>query len=99
MSPDSSVNQSRFSRLRSVTGSALTTSLLTPKRMWIGPALTAVVIVVVGWMAHRSVEDSVKTNVAEQLQALLSADLATLEFWFEERRIDARSMARMKRVT
>ncbi|EMI46116.1 serine/threonine protein kinase [Rhodopirellula sp. SWK7] len=99
MSQDSSLNQSRVSRLRSATGSVLTQSLLSPKRMWIGPALTAIVIAVVGWMAHRSVEDSVKTNVAEQLQALLSADLATLEFWFEERRVDARSMARMKRVS
>ncbi|WP_404309495.1 serine/threonine protein kinase [Neorhodopirellula lusitana] len=99
MSQDSSVNQSRISRLRSLTGAALTTNLLTPKRMWLGPALTAIVIAIVGWMAHRSVESSVKTNLAEQLQALLNADLAILEFWFEERRIDARSMARMKRVS
>ncbi len=52
MSQDSSLNQSRVSRLRSATGSVLTQSLLSPKRMWIGPALTAIVIAVVGWMAH-----------------------------------------------
>ncbi|QDV24190.1 hypothetical protein [Aureliella helgolandensis] len=73
MSQNSSVNQSRFSRLRSATGAALTTNLLTPQRMWIGPALTAIVIVVVGWMTGRSVEDAVKTNLAEQLQVLLNA--------------------------
>lgn len=99
MSQNPSLNQSRFSRLRSMTGSTLTTGLLARKRMWIGPALTAIVIAVVGWMTHRSVEQSVKSNLGEQLQTLLDADVATLEFWFEERRIDARSMARMKRVS
>ena len=81
MNQDSSLTQSRFSRFRSATGSALTTGILSRKRMWVGPALTAVVIAAVGWMTHRSVEDSVKTNVGEQLQALLSADVAALEFW------------------
>ncbi|WP_442508592.1 serine/threonine protein kinase [Novipirellula sp. SH528] len=99
MSQNKSFTRSRFSRFRSMTGSTLTTGLLTRKRMWIGPALTAIVIAVVGWMTHRSVEQSVKTNLGEQLQTLLDADVATLEFWFEERRIDARSMARMKRVS
>jgi len=67
--------------------------------MWLGLALTAIVIAAVGWMTERSVEDAVKTNLAEQLQVLLNAKLATLEIWFEERRVDARSMARMKRVS
>ena len=99
MSQEISFAQSRLTRFKSLTGSALTTGLLSHKRMWIGPALMAIVIAVVGWMTHRSVEHSVKTNLGEQLQTLLEADVATLEFWFEERRIDARSMARMKRIS
>ena len=59
MNQDSSLTQSRFSRFRSATGSALTTGILSRKRMWVGPALTAVVIAAVGWMTHRSVEGRV----------------------------------------
>lgn len=93
-----SKGESHVSRVRSAAKSLLTTGLFDRKRLWIGPALTAILILVVGWWANRSVETAVKTNLAGQLQALLNADVAALEFWFEERRIDARSMARTNQV-
>ena len=94
-----SKGESHVSRVRSAAKSLLTTGLFDRRRLWIGPVLTAVLILAVGWWANRSVETAVKTNLAGQLQALLNADVAALEFWFEERRVDARSMARMKRVS
>ncbi len=98
MNQQTSNTQSRFSRAATFTGSSLTGSVLSHKRLWVGPALTAVLIIAVGWWANRSVENAVQANVAGQLQALLEADTAALEFWLEERRVDARSTARMNRV-
>ena len=63
-----------------------------------GPALTAVVITVVGWMTHRSVERAVKTNLAEQLSTLLNADVAALDFWLSGQRASSIALARDDRV-
>ncbi len=97
-STTSQFSQSRVSRLASATGSALTTALYSRRGFWIGPALAGVVLAVVGWWTHRSIEDAVRTNLAGQLQTLLNADVEALKFWIAGQRADAVSLASDKRV-
>ncbi len=76
----------------------MTSDLLARKRMWLGPALFAVVVAVIGWITSRSVENAVKTNLAEQLSTLVEADVAALEFWLSGQRANAIVLAADDRV-
>lgn len=76
-----------------ITGTAWTTGLVLGRRLWIGPAVTAVIIAIVGWWTYRLVERSVKSNLAEQLSTLLNADVAALQFWLAEQKMDADRLA------
>ena len=98
MSQQSSTSQSRFPRLASGNASSLTSAMFSRKRLWIGPAVTAVLIAIVGWWTHRSVENAVKTNLAGQLQTLLDADVAALELWLAGQRANAMVLASDNRV-
>lgn len=82
--------------------SAVTTGLWDRKRLWIGPALTAVVIVAVGWWTQMTVEDEARRILPGQLQALLDADIAALEIWLKGQQADAETLAgddRIRRLT
>ncbi|MGI9471361.1 MAG: protein kinase domain-containing protein [Rubripirellula sp.] len=70
-------------------GTVLTTGMLAGRRLWLGPALTALVVTVVGWWTYRVVERSVKSNLAIQLNTLLDADVAAMKFWLGEQEMDA----------
>ncbi len=93
MSQIDSHSESHVSRLKSVAGSALSISLRASKHLWIGPAFTAVLIAIVGWWTHSSVESAVKTNLASHLQALLDADVAAMDLWLAEKKSDVRALA------
>ncbi|WP_235934745.1 serine/threonine protein kinase [Candidatus Laterigemmans baculatus] len=87
----SSTSASRITHLRR-TVSSVTADSLSGKRLWIGPALTGLLIAVTGWWAHRLVEREMKANLAGQLQALLDTEVAALEIWLADQRADAESL-------
>jgi len=98
MSHSASTSKTHISRLKSVAGSALTASLRVRKHLWLGPALTTVVVAAVGWWTMRSVETSVKANLASQLQSLLNADVAGLELWLTDQRSETLALGEDEEV-
>ncbi|MCG6158482.1 serine/threonine protein kinase [Rubinisphaera margarita] len=98
MSRIASTSRTHVSRLKSVAGSALTASLRVRKHLWLGPALTTIVVAAVGWWTMRSVETSVKANLASQLQSLLNADVAGLELWLTDQRSETMALGEDDRV-
>lgn len=63
------------------------------RQLWLWPLVAALLLSVVGWMLYRTVENSLRANVASQLQAILDADLAALDVWLNMQRHRAQDTA------
>ncbi|WP_413432187.1 serine/threonine protein kinase [Crateriforma spongiae] len=93
-----SVLGSRASRIKNVATSALSNLVFTRRRLWTWPLIAAVILFLVGWFTHRHVERQVEHTLAQQLQALLNADVAALKIWLDVREADAESLGHDERV-
>jgi tRNA A-37 threonylcarbamoyl transferase component Bud32 len=63
------------------------------RQLWLGPLITAGVLAVVGWLLYRTVERSLQNTLADELQTILQADLATLDLWLGAQRDNASALA------
>ena len=51
------------------------------------------ILVSIAIFGVRQVEQDTKVNLVEQLQSTLKANIATLKFWFKEKKLDAEVIA------
>jgi len=78
-----------------ITWASLSSARLFFKRqLWIWPLLAAVMLGVVGYFVKRAVDQSLKENLASQLQVVLNADVAALQEWFQTQEKLAQAAAR-----
>src|SRR5262249_35273090 len=78
---------------KSVIRSAVMTSLLMRKQLWIWPVLAAVILGICGWLVSRSVEDALRERRIAALTTILDADVAALQIWIAEQIKDAELIA------
>ena len=81
------------SSAKSILRSAAVSNLFHRRALWIWPAVSAVLLVLVGWFIRSVVEQSMKDNMSGHLQALLNADVTALNNWLESRESDAAAIA------
>ena len=68
------------------------------RRLWLWPLIAALVLGVVGWWAHRQVNNATQNELGSRLRTVLMADVAALRLWFAEQQADARAFAVDSRV-
>src|SRR5262249_25305592 len=67
-------------------------------REWIVPLAAATVVVAVGWWAHQTVQRGLKQALRGELQAILDADVAALQYWMRSQQGIAETAAGDPRV-
>jgi hypothetical protein len=65
------------------------------RKLWLWPAVAALVLGGVGWWVHGSVEEAMRENLAGQLTTILNADIEALRAWTKDQEAIARSLARL----
>lgn len=73
--------------------SVTVTNLFLRKQLWIWPLLVAAILAAVGFALRSRVDEAMKSSMANQLEALLAADVAALEQWLETQRSNAQTAA------
>jgi len=63
------------------------------RQVWLAPLLTACALATLGWFLDRTVQGSLRGKLAEELQALLNADLSAMELWLKMQRENASDTA------
>ncbi|HZZ30339.1 MAG TPA: serine/threonine protein kinase [Pirellulales bacterium] len=77
------------SAARSALRSAVVTSLIRRKQLWIWPILATLILGLCGWWVSRSVENAMRERRIGELTAILNADVAALHVWTLEEIKDA----------
>lgn len=75
------VGQSHLSLSGRVGRSFHSTRLILKKQLWLWPLIAAALLIVVGYLMHRTVDSSLRQNAAHQLETVLKADVAALDVW------------------
>jgi hypothetical protein len=78
---------------RSVIRSLASTNLFRRKKMWIWPAISAVVLVVVGVTFRNMVEQQMKRTISANLHTILRADVEALRLWLDSQEANATVVA------
>jgi PAS domain S-box-containing protein len=55
--------------------------------------VTTVLLAAIGWFGYTAVEREMKNNLAAQLQAILTANVHSLEHWIKDKKMDAEVLA------
>src|SRR5262249_55467858 len=76
-------------------GSLGATRTVLGRQRWLWPVLAAILLGVLGWWVHRSVERSMRQALADQLTTILNADVQALRTWTRDQEAIARSLARL----
>jgi len=74
---------------KSMIRSAMVTSLMLRKQLWIWPILGTLILGLCGWWVSRSVESAMRQRRIDELTAILNADVAALHVWTLEQIKDA----------
>ena len=69
------------------------TGLFLKKQLWAWPIIAVVILSIVGFTVHRSIESTMKANLRSQLQTLLTTETAMLQKWFDVQASNAESAA------
>ena len=69
------------------------TRLFLRTQLWVWPVLAAVLLLTIGLWVRHSVEQSQKTDLAEELTSILNADVEALEMWMKSQRSNATAAA------
>lgn len=84
---------SHINRLGSLSTSFQATTSFLRRHLYSGPAVTAIVLGLVGWWVHATVEDEMRRQTANELQTVLNANVTALEVWMREQEANAQSLA------
>lgn len=57
------------------------------KQLWIWPLIAGLLLGVIGWFLRSAVEDSMKADLAAELETILTADVKALELWMRGQEI------------
>src|SRR5947207_12082349 len=63
------------------------------KQLWIWPLVAVIGLCALGWWVRRAVDDTLKRQLASQLQTLLDTDVTALESWLKAQEDDAEEAA------
>jgi serine/threonine protein kinase len=74
------------------------TGLLLKKQLWVFPVAAVVVLLIVHFFVRRSIENTMKANLASQLQTLLNTESAMLETWLQVQESNATTLAADQRI-
>ena len=83
----------RWTHSIGVTGSLASAARSLRRQLWLWPLVAAAVLAAVGWLLYHTVERSMQEKLADELQAILDADLAALEIWLDVQRDNAAATA------
>ena len=64
------------------------------RQLWAWPILAAIVFAGVGWWVHHAVENAMREQRREALEAILDTEVAGIKIWMAEQRINAELLAR-----
>ena len=59
------------------------TRVLLKRQLWLWPLLAILLLSVIGFSVHRSIESTMKTSLESQLKTLLNVEIAMLKNWYE----------------
>ncbi len=51
------------------------------------PAAVLILLTIVGWITHWTVENAIKVDMASDLETILKADVSALRLWVEDQRL------------
>ncbi len=63
------------------------------RQLWIWPIVAALGLGVLGWFTSHAIERAMHTQLADQLQTILNADVESVRIWIKEQEIDAELIA------
>src|SRR5262245_256793 len=63
------------------------------RQLWLWPVIGAVILAGVGWWVDRSVQQSMREDLTDDLTTILNADVAALKIWFHEQKINTTVLA------
>jgi hypothetical protein len=69
-------------------------ALFLKRQLWIWPLIAAGLLAVIGFWMRSRIESAITAKLASELQAILKAEVAGLEVWFESQKSNATSAAR-----
>src|SRR5689334_23283537 len=68
------------------------------RQLWIWPLIAVVGLSALGWWTSRVVDETLRRQLASQLQALLDTDVTALQYWLEAQEDDAAETAANSQV-
>ncbi|MBS0263150.1 MAG: protein kinase, partial [Planctomycetes bacterium] len=78
------------------------TGVFLKRQLWVFPIFAVVVLAVLGFFLHRSIETTMKSNLRGQMQTLLEVQSAMLDNWFKHQaticELEANSLATREHV-
>jgi hypothetical protein len=83
---------------RSLVRSISWTGQVLKRQLWLWPILALISMVVLGWWVFSTVENQLKSQLAEQLRTLRDAQVATLSYWFRNQENIAQETAEIPEV-
>jgi hypothetical protein len=89
-----------LSRLRSLglSGTLQATGRFIRKQLWAWPIIAAILFGGVGWWVHGTVEETLRKQMADNLQTMLKADVTALRAWMEEQSGNAQILTQAEEV-
>ncbi len=63
------------------------------RRLWIWPIIAVLVLLLLGWSVHDSIESTMRENLRSQLQTLNDVEVAMLRTWLSSHKNNAKSVA------
>ncbi len=85
----------QLSSLSRISGSLAATRTTLRRQLWAWPIAGALLLGGVGWWVHRSVEATMREELASQLTTILNADVEALHSWTADQEAIARSLAQL----
>ena len=78
---------------RSVSNNFARTKEFLSRRLWAWPIIAVIVLLLLGWTVHGSIENTMRENLRSQLKTLNDVDVAMLRTWLAAHENNARSVA------
>ena len=68
-------------------------TLLSRKGLWVWPLAAALSLALIGFLVRRTVEQSIRKTIADEVRTLLQADVTALKIWFESQQSNVTAIA------